>query len=121
MLETRLVCEYWAPAGRGRPKAAIDSAATLAKRERETMGDDDIEFTFSLQVGFWQIRCVTAPENRAQQGADRAMLRDVYAKRKQERSEGRRSLFRDWGDSTAGAPFATHTSSPGVEVMEVSL
>jgi hypothetical protein len=53
MLETRSVCAYWALAGRGRPRAAIDSAAALAKREREKMSDDEFGFTFSLQVGFW--------------------------------------------------------------------
>ena len=51
MLETRFVCAYWALAGRGRQRAAIESAATPARCERETMSDGDIGFTSVLQAG----------------------------------------------------------------------
>ena len=51
MLETRLVCVYWAWAGSGRPRAAEESAAAPARREYETMSDGAFEFTSSLRKG----------------------------------------------------------------------
>ena len=116
MLETRLVCAYWALAGRGRPRAAIDSAAALAKRERETMSDDEIEFTFGLQGWFLAnpVRCSSGEST--QHGADRAVPRDVNTKRKQERSERRGFLFRDCGDSHRGRPVCRGTSQPSMDL-----
>ena len=46
MLETRLVCVYWALAGEGTPSAAMESAAAMpAASERERLKDGEFPFT----------------------------------------------------------------------------
>src|SRR5436190_7330764 len=49
MLETRLVCVYWASTAGDRANPAEKSAAAAARREYETTSDGAFEFTSSLR------------------------------------------------------------------------